>query len=309
MAEKKFYYGGQAVMEGVMMRGKQIMATSVRRPNGEVVTNFQSLSTLYTGSWRKTPLVRGVIALIESMVLGIQTLMYSANIALEEEQTKLSGWATWGIILVALAFSVGVFFMIPLWATKFLTAQFQSGLVFSLIEGVIRVLIFIGYLALISQMKDIKRVFAYHGAEHKAINTYEAKEPLDVEHARRHSTANPRCGTSFLFAVMIIAIIVFSLVGKPAIGWLVLSRILLLPVIAALGYEFIYYTARHCNNRIVKVFLTPGLWLQSLTTREPDDRQLEVALTALKKVIEVEQPELVTIPEPVSADIVPAPAE
>jgi uncharacterized protein YqhQ len=308
MAEKKFYYGGQAVMEGVMMRGKQIMATSVRRPNGEIITNSQVLSTLYTGTWRKTPLVRGIIALIESMVLGIQTLMYSANIALEEEDTKLSGWATWGVILVALAFAVGVFFMIPLWATRLLTSQFQSGLVFSLVEGVIRVIIFIAYLAVISQMKDIKRVFAYHGAEHKAINTYEAKEPLDVEHARRHSTANPRCGTSFLFAVLIIAIIVFSLVGKPAIGWLVLSRILLLPVIAALGYEFIYFSARHCDNIIMKIFLTPGLWLQSLTTREPDDRQLEVALTALKRVIEIEQPVTEMVPEPISIAI-PAPAE
>jgi uncharacterized protein YqhQ len=307
MAEKKFYYGGQAVIEGVMMRGKQVMVTATRRPNGEIGVNSRTLATLYTGQWRKTPLVRGVIALIESLVLGIQTLMYSANVALEEEQTKLSGWATWGIILVALAFSVGVFFMLPLFITNLLREHLATSIVFNLIEGLIRVIIFIGYLTVISMMKDIKRVFAYHGAEHKTINTYEAGEPLEVEYARKHTTANPRCGTSFLFAVLVIAIIVFSLVGKPSIAWMAVSRILLLPVIAALGYEFIYFTSRHCDNLIMKALLTPGLWLQKLTTRQPDDKQLEVAIAALKKVLEIEQPEKYAAP--VEADIIAIPAE
>jgi uncharacterized protein YqhQ len=306
MAEKKFYYGGQAVIEGVMMRGKNTMATAMRRPNGEIGINFQPLASLYTGKWRKTPLVRGIIALIESMVLGIQTLMNSANVALEEEQTKLSGWAMWGIILAAMAFSVAVFFIGPLYLTNFLRNYLQSSIVFNLIEGVIRVAIFIGYLKLISMMGDIKRVFAYHGAEHKSINAYEAGVPLDVESTRPFSTANPRCGTSFLFAVMVIAILIFSLVGKPAIGWMVLSRILLLPVIASLGYEFIYFTSRHCENPIMRVLLTPGLWLQKLTTREPDDKQIEVALAALKKVLEAEQPARFPAPPVVPT---PAPAE
>ncbi|MDD5702057.1 MAG: DUF1385 domain-containing protein [Dehalococcoidales bacterium] len=297
MAEKKFYYGGQAVIEGVMMRGKQVMVTAIRRPNGEIAAESRSLSSLYTGKWRKTPLVRGVIALIESMALGIQTLMYSANMALEEEQTKLSGWTTFGIILFALAFAVGVFFMLPLFLTNLLRDQIQSSFLFNLAEGIIRVAIFIGYLWVISMMKDIKRVFAYHGAEHKAINTYEAGEPLEVEYARKYTTANPRCGTSFLFAVMVIAILVFSLVGKPSIAIMAVSRILLLPVIAALGYEFIYFTSRHCDNPVMKVLLTPGLWLQSLSTRQPDDKQLEVSLAALKKVLEVEQPDRVAAPE------------
>jgi uncharacterized protein YqhQ len=291
MAEKKFYYGGQAVMEGVMMRGKQTMVIAVRRPNNEIGVYPQSLATLYTGKWRKMPLVRGVIALVESLVLGMQTLMFSANVALEEEETKLSNWTMAGIILVALAFAVGVFFIGPLYITKYLTAQFQSSILFSLVEGIIRVAVFIIYLWLISKMKDIKRVFAYHGAEHKAINTYEAGDPLEVDYARKYTTANPRCGTSFLFAVMVIAILVFSLVGKPSMGIMVLSRVLLLPVIAALGYEFIYFTSRHAGNPIMKVLLTPGLWLQALTTRQPDDKQLEVALASLKKVLEVEQPE------------------
>ena len=295
MAEQKFYYGGQAVIEGVMMRGKKLMVTATRHPNGEIGVDSQVLPTLYTGRWRKTPLVRGIIALIESLVLGIQTLMNSANIALEEEKTQLSGWALWGIILVAMAFSVAVFFIGPLFITNLLRSHLQSSILFNLIEGIIRVAIFIAYLKVISLMGDIKRVFAYHGAEHKSINAYEAGVPLEVESARVYTTANPRCGTSFLFAVMVIAILVFSLVGKPSIGYMVISRILLLPVIAALGYEFIYFTSRHVNNPVMRVLLTPGLWLQALTTREPDDKQLEVALAALKKVIEVEQPQPVTL--------------
>jgi uncharacterized protein YqhQ len=294
MAEQKFYYGGQAVIEGVMMRGKKVMVTATRRPNGEIGVNPQTLNTLYTGKWRKTPLVRGIIALIESLVLGIQTLMFSANVALEEEQVKMSGWLMWGTILGALAFAVAIFFMLPLFVTNLLRAHLESSILFNLIEGLIRVVIFILYLLVISSMKDIKRVFAYHGAEHKSINTYEAGEPLEVQYARKYSTANPRCGTSFLFAVLVIAIIVFSLVGKPSIGMMALSRILLLPVIAALGYEFIYFSARHNNNPVMKALLTPGLWLQSLTTREPDDAQLEVALAALKKVVEIEQTQPVT---------------
>ena len=290
MAEKKFYYGGQAVIEGVMMRGKQTMATATRHPNGEIGVDSQTLSNLYTGIWKKTPLVRGVIALIESLVLGIQTLMYSANVALEEEKVELSGWRTWSIILVALAFSVGVFFLIPLLVANLIKSHVSS-LVFNLIEGVIRVILFIAYLKIISLMKDIQRVFAYHGAEHKAINAYEAGDPLEVEYARKYSTANPRCGTSFLFAVLIIAILVFSFVGKPNLGILVASRIILLPVIAALGYEFIYFTSRHCGNPIMKALLTPGMWLQKLSTREPDDKQLEVALAALKSVLHAEQPD------------------
>jgi uncharacterized protein YqhQ len=302
MAENKFYYGGQAVIEGVMMRGKQTMVVATRRPNGEIGVNSQPLSTLYSGKWRKTPLVRGIIALIESLVLGIQTLMFSANVALEEEKTELSGWVMWGTIIVALAFAIGVFFMVPLFITNLLRAHIPSSILFNLIEGIIRVAIFIGYLKVISMMKDIQRVFAYHGAEHKSINTYEAGDPLQVEYARKYSTANPRCGTSFLFAVLVIAIIVFSLVGRPSIFWMAVSRILLLPVIAALGYEFIYFSARHCNNPIMKVLLTPGLWLQALTTREPDDKQLEVALAALKKVVEIEQPQP-AMPPPVAAQV------
>jgi uncharacterized protein YqhQ len=305
MADNKIYYGGQAVIEGVMMRGKHVMAVATRKPNGEIGVQTNTLAPLFTGKWRKAPLVRGVLALIESLVLGIQTLMYSANVALEEEKTQLSGWSTWGIIIVAMAFSIAVFFLVPLLIATPIKSHVSS-IVFNLTEGIIRVVIFIAYLKIVSMMKDIKRVFAYHGAEHKAINAFEAGDPLEVKYAKQYSTANPRCGTSFLFAVMVIAILVFSLVGKPGIGWLVASRILLLPVIAALAYEFIYFSSRHCANPVMKILLTPGLWLQSLTTREPDDLQLEVALEALKHVVAEEkepeairQPVIITTPLPV----------
>jgi uncharacterized protein YqhQ len=304
MADNRIFYGGQAVIEGVMMRGKQVMAVATRRPNGQIGVQTQPVPSLFKGKWRKFPFVRGVLAFIESLVMGIQTLMYSANVALEEENTKLSGWTTWGIILVAMLFSVGLFFLLPL-LIAIPIKNHVPAIVFNLVEGVIRVVIFIAYLKIVSMMKDIQRVFAYHGAEHKAINTFEAGEPLDVEHARKFTTANPRCGTSFLFAVMVIAIIVFSIVGKPGLAWLVASRILLLPVIASLGYEFIYVTSRHCDNPIMKILLTPGLWLQSLTTREPDDQQLEVGLEALKHVVAeekveetVSQPMIVSEPLP-----------
>lgn len=217
--------------------------------------------------------------------------MYSANVALEEEKTQLSTGATAVIIIVALAFSVGVFFIMPLFITNLFSEALRSSVLFNFIEGLIRMAVFILYLILVSLMPDIKRVFAYHGAEHKAVNAYEAGVPLEVSSARKFSTANPRCGTSFLFAVLIIAIIVFSIIGRPNIGLMVLSRVLLVPVIASLGYEFIYATSRHCENPIMKVLLTPGMWLQKLTTRQPDDKQLEVALSALKKVVEIEQPE------------------
>jgi uncharacterized protein YqhQ len=286
----RVYYGGQAVIEGVMMRGRKNMVTAVRRPGGGLVFDTQPLSSIYTGKWRKMPLVRGIIVLIEALVLGIKTLMFSANVSLEEEKEQISGVLLWTILLVSMAFAVAVFFVTPLFLTNLLNSFIPSSLVFNLIEGFIRLAIFIIYLKLISLAPDIKRVFAYHGAEHKAVNTFEAGDPLELEYAHKYSTAHVRCGTSFLFAVMVIAILVFSLIGRPNIAVMALSRVVLVPLIAAIGYEFTYFSARHVKNGFIRTILAPGLWLQTLTTRQPDDRQLEVALSALKKVIEVEQP-------------------
>ncbi|RLC60665.1 MAG: DUF1385 domain-containing protein [Chloroflexi bacterium] len=286
---RKFYYGGQAVIDGVMMRGQKTMVTAVRRPNGGVALDIQPLSTLYTGRMRRTPLIRGIVVLIEALVLGMKSLLYSANVSLEEEDEKISGGLVWLLVIVSLTFAVALFFMAPLFLTKLLDSYINSSLVFNLIEGLIRLGIFIAYLKLMTLVPDIKRVFAYHGAEHKTVNAYEAGVPLELEAVKEYGTAHVRCGTSFLFAVLVIAIIVFALVGRPAIWLMVLSRVLLIPVIAALGYEVIYFGANHARNAIVRAILTPGLWLQALTTREPDDGQIEVALAALSKVVEVDQ--------------------
>jgi hypothetical protein len=288
---KRFYYGGQAVIEGVMMRGRKAMVTAVRHPGGGLAIETQPLAGIYSGGMRRTPLIRGIIIVIEALVLGIKTLLYSANISLEEEEAEISGVLVWLLVAVSLALSVALFFLAPLFLTKLLVPYISSPLLFNLIEGFIRVVIFIIYLKLINFIPDIKRVFAYHGAEHKAVNAYEDGAPLEIEATRRYNTAHVRCGTSFLFVVLIIAIVVFALVGLPSLWLMVLSRIVLIPVIAALGYEVIYFGNKHIDNAIVRAFLTPGLWLQSLTTREPDDSQLEVALSALRKVVELDQVE------------------
>ena len=286
---QRFHYGGQAVIEGVMMRGQKAMVTAVRRPGGGLAIDVQPLATIYTSRVRRTPLIRGIIVLLEAMVLGIKSLLYSANVSLEEEEAKISGGLVWAMVAVSLVFAVALFFMAPLFLTKLLDPYLNSPLIFNLIDGFIRLIIFIAYLKLMTLVPDIKRVFAYHGAEHKTVNAYEDGAPLEVEAARKYSTAHVRCGTSFLFVVLIIAIIVFALVGLPSLWLMVLSRILLIPVIAALGYEVIYFGANHTKNSLVRAVVAPGLWLQALTTREPDDSQLEIALAALKKVIEVDQ--------------------
>ncbi len=284
---KKFYYGGQAVVEGVMMRGQKTVVTAVRRPDGGLAIDTQLLSSIYTGWMRKTPLIRGIIVLIEAMVLGIKSLLYSANVSLEEEGEEVSRGMLWVMVAGALVFSVALFFIVPLFLTRLL--NISSSLVFNLIDGFIRVAIFIAYLKLMTLVPDIKRVFAYHGAEHKVVNAYETAVPMEIEAVRGYSTAHVRCGTSFIFVVLILSIFVFALIGLHSVWLMVLSRIILIPVIAALGYEFIYFGARHINNGLVKAVLAPGLWLQALTTREPDDSQLEVALAALKGVMETEQ--------------------
>ncbi len=286
---EKHYYGGQAVIDGVMMRGQKTLVTAVRHPRGEVVTDIQILSPMYSGAARRMPFVRGVIVMIESLVLGIKSLMFSANVSLEEEEEKVSGGMIWLILILALGMVVGLFFILPLLLTRLL--HIQSSILFNLVDGLIRVAFFVIYLRLMGLMKDLKRVFAYHGAEHKTVNAYEAGVPLQVDSVRRYSTAHVRCGTSFLFAVVIISVLVFALAGLHATWLMILSRIVLVPVIAGISYEIIYFAGRHSDNVIARIVSRPGLWLQSLTTREPDDSQIEVAIAALNKVIESEQPE------------------
>jgi len=295
MAEK-FRYGGQAVMEGVMMRGQKAIATVVRHPNGTLAKDVHPLHPIYTGRWRKLPFTRGVIALLEALVLGTESLIFSANVALEDisetkketakkESSGGSGPLLWLMLLISLAFAVGLFSVVPLFLARWIMPGMQGSLPFNLVEGVMRLAIFLAYLWLVGRMPDIRRVFSYHGAEHKTIHAYEAGVELTPAKVRQYTTAHARCGTAFLLAVLVIAILVFSLVGKQAWWLLITSRILLLPVIAAIAYEATQFGARHMDNVIVRWLVTPGLWLQSLTTRQPDDSMLEVAIAALKEVL------------------------
>lgn len=291
---EKINIGGQAVIEGVLMRAPQSMAIAVRRPDGEIVVKRDRVVPL---SERfpvlKLPLVRGAVALFSSLVIGIKALSFSANAAMAEgeKQEELTPLAMGGTMAVALLFGVLLFFVLPLYLTKLLVPVIgDSNLVFNLVDGLIRVLVFLLYVYSISRMNDIQRVFQYHGAEHKSIYAFEAGESLTVENVKRYSRLHPRCGTSFLLIVMLVSILVFSLIPKlwpfyAKAG----ARIVLLPLIAGLSYEVLKWSARHEQAPLVRLLITPGLALQRLTTREPDDAQLEVAIRSMEEAIEVNE--------------------
>ncbi|OGO00696.1 MAG: hypothetical protein A2Y58_02885 [Chloroflexi bacterium RBG_13_51_52] len=292
MAEKKKHsYGGQAVIEGVMIRGRTSVVTAVRRPGGEITTNVKPLPSTTVNKARRTPLIRGVVILIEAMVIGIQSLLHSANVSMEEEEEKIPAKVIWGMMAIAAIMAVLLFFIAPLFLTGLINNAIPNSLVFHIIEGVIRLVIFLAYIKVISYLPDIKRVFTYHGAEHKAVNAYEAGVPMEVDAIKTYSKAHVRCGTSFLFLVFIVAIIIFTFVGRQALWLMLLSRVVLLPVIMGIGYEIIYFGARHAKNWLMKIALAPGLWLQAMTTGEPDDKQLEVAIAALNKAVEIDRAE------------------
>lgn len=288
---KPFHYGGQAVIEGVMIRGRDCVAVSVREPGGQLSTVKQPLARIYKGRLREIPLIRGIITLVETLVLGTQSLLHSAQIAAAEEgEGKIPTALLWGTVAISLGLGVVLFFMVPLFATRYLIdPHIDSAVLSNIFEGLIRIGIFVTYLKLVGLVPDIKRVFAYHGAEHKVVNAYEAGVPLNVEAVKNYSTAHARCGTAFLFIVLIVAIFVFALVGQPTLWIRILSRIALIPVIAAISYEIMKFGANHVDNPVVRILLAPGLLLQSITTREPDDSQIEAAISALNEVIEVDQ--------------------
>jgi len=288
--QKPFRYGGQALIEGVMMRGQENLGIAVRRPDGQLEITSKSLSRMYKGKLRNTPFVRGIIVLLETIVLGTQIMLYSAQIAASEEEEEMPMAALWGSVAAAFIFAVAVFFVLPLLATRFLIdPHISSALVSNLIEGAIRIGIFIAYLKLIGLMPDIKKVFAYHGAEHKTVNAHDAGMPLELDAVKSYSTAHVRCGTSFTLVVLIIAIFVFALLGRPALWLSIVSRIVLIPVIAAIGYEVVRFGGAHSHNPVVRALLTPGLAMQAMTTKEPDDGQIETAIAALKKAIEADK--------------------
>ena len=284
--QAQFNYGGQAVIEGVMMRGQRNMAVAVRDPNGEIVIHSEPLeSWIHTSPITKWPFVRGLVMLWDTMALGIRTLMFSADVALGEEDIEFSGPIAWGTIIVSFAIGIGIFFLLPSVLAKLVERWVSSPLLSSLIEGLIRIALFIAYIALIGLVPDIRRVFAYHGSEHKTINALEDGQPLTPESVRRYTTAHTRCGTSFLLIVLVISIILFAPFHFEQWSLRLLSRIILIPVIAGLSYEYLKFSANHQDNGIVRAITKPGLMLQRLTTREPDDSMLEVAIASLKKTL------------------------
>src|SRR5689334_10472429 len=280
--------GGQAVMEGVMMRGATTWAVAVRTPEGDIETVVQEAPT-WAEKYSKIPLLRGVMNLGESMALGFKALTWSAERQIPEEDrisSKAMGW-TMGL---ALALFTAIFILIPAFVNKGISDHFGvKGVWFHLVEGGIRLAIFLGYLLLIAQLKDIKRVFQYHGAEHKAIAAYENDVEVTAESAQKFDTSHVRCGTNFLLTVMVITIVVYSFIGRPGWALLILSRILLLPVIAGVSYEVIRFAAKHMDKRWVRVAMKPGLLLQRLTTRQPSLDQVEVAVASLRAVLTAEQ--------------------
>lgn len=282
---KKPNVGGQAVIEGVMMRGKTHVAVAVRQPDGEIsvdVRPVNSISDRYP--ILKKPFLRGVVSLVESLVMGMKALAYSAQVSGDEDE-KLDSKEMALTIAVSAGLAILLFIVIPTWSMRFLTGITQDHMALNLAEGVLRMAIFLAYIAAISSMNDIQRVFQYHGAEHKTIYTYEAGLPLKVENVRPFSTLHPRCGTNFLMIVMLISMFIFTFLGWPSLLERIASRIILMPVIAGVSYELIRYAGAHTDNPLVRIAITPGLLLQKLTTRQPDDSQIEVAIASLKAVV------------------------
>jgi uncharacterized protein YqhQ len=285
---KTTYYGGQAVIEGVMVRGPRTMAVAVRRPDGTLALKSESLGGLYTGLLRRAPLIRGVVVLWETLALGMRALGYSAQVAAGEEEGELSGAYTWGTIAVTFVLVAAVFFAGPVLLTGWLEDSL-GGTGAVVVEGLLRLTLFLVYVWAIGLLPDVRRVFAYHAAEHRAIHAYEAGQPLRVEAVRPFPNAHPRCGTGFLLTVMVVALVVFTLLGSPPLWWRVLSRVALLPVIASLSYEAIRLGLLVEGVPGLNWLLRPNLLLQSLTTRDPDDDQIEVALAALQGVLAAEE--------------------
>jgi uncharacterized protein YqhQ len=285
--------GGQAVLEGVMMRGPRNWAVAVRKPDGEIAQVARSIDPLMARHWLlRLPVVRGVIALGESLAIGFRALSVSANYAAQEaaegdeEPAEIGRWALFFSFAIAIGFALMLFKVGPALLTDLL--PIKSGGWFVIVEGSIRVTVFVAYLSVLSLIPSLRRVFQYHAAEHKVINAYEAGEELTPEVTQRYSLIHPRCGTAFLLWVMVIGVFVFALFGRPAWYWLIVTRIALLPVIAGIAYELIRFAGKHAENRVLMTLLAPGLWLQRLTTREPSLDQLEVSIRALREVLERE---------------------
>jgi uncharacterized protein YqhQ len=282
----RFNYGGQALIEGVLMRGRDAIAVAFRHPDGRIVWAAEPLNSGPHG-WRlaRAPLVRGLIVLYETLIVGTRWLFRSASLQASGDGVELGGGSIALMLGIVGVVAVGLFFLLPLWVASVAAANVEAGWVQNLIEGVVRVAIFLGYLAVVSRTPDIRRVFEYHGAEHKTIHALEHGDALTTENVQRYPTAHPRCGTEFLVVVIILSILLFNFVGRQNIAVMVASRILLIPVIAALGYELLRLGARFRSNPVVKVVMAPGLLVQMITTKQPSDDQVEVAIVSMEQAL------------------------
>ena len=268
-----------------MIRGRLNACVAVRRPDGTIALKADPIKPIFSGRLRRLPLVRGVLVLAETMTLGMRALTYSANVGMEAEGEKIGKGTMAATIAFSVTFAVGLFFMVPLLASEGLSGVLGSDILSNLAEGIIRLAVFLVYIYLISLIKQIRRVFMYHGAEHMTVHAQEHRDPLDVSSVRRYSAAHPRCGTAFLLTVMVVSILVLTFVGRDPWWWLIASRIVLIPFIAAVSYEAIRFSGFHAQNPIVRILSTPNLALQVLTTRQPDDDQIEVAIAAMKHAL------------------------
>ena len=287
-----FFYGGQALIEGVMMRGRTTVAMSVRPPSGEILTLSEPLpAVMARGRWLKIPFVRGALVLYEALVIGTRMLMRSAAIAAEGEDIQIGRGTMVITMTISIGFAVGLFFVLPLFLSTFAERATTSDFLANLAEGGIRLAVFVAYIWLIGRMAEVRRVFAYHGAEHKAISAHEAQRPLTPEEVDRFSTAHTRCGTTFLLIVVVISIFFFSFIPRTGVPLplLFLSRIALVPFIASVSYELVRFGASHYGNRVVRAIYQPGLWLQSLTTRPPDHGMLEVSIASLESCLDADR--------------------
>jgi hypothetical protein len=290
-----FTYGGQALIEGVLMRGRDAIAVALRHPDGRIVFATERLDSGFHGTtWSKMPLVRGLVVLYETLIMGTRWLVRSANVQAQEEGIELGKRAIAIMLGLTLLAGIGVFFLLPLFIASVTTANVENGLVQHLVEGLIRVALFLGYLVLIGRAPDIHRVFQYHGAEHMTIHALEANDPLTVDAVRKYPTAHQRCGTEFLVVVILLSILAFSLVGRQDPLVMILSRILLIPIIASVGYEILKFGARHRANPLVKVLLYPGLLVQMITTKQPTDDMIEVAIVSMEEALVADNE---TVPE------------
>src|SRR5690349_4503173 len=282
----RYTYGGQALIEGVLMRGRDAIAVAFRHPDGRIVYATERLDSGVHGKrWSKLPLVRGLVVLYETLIVGTRWLVRSASLQAADDGVELGKGSIALMLTLTLVAGIGVFFLLPLFIASVTTQNVQNGIVQHLVEGLIRVGIFLGYLVLIAQAPDIRRVFQYHGAEHMTIHALEHDDPLQVSAIRKYPTAHPRCGTEFLVVVIALSIIAFSLVGRQEPLVMILSRILLIPVIAAIGYEILRWGAKHRGNAIVRVIMWPGILVQKITTRQPTDDMIEVAIVSMEEAL------------------------